>query len=53
MKANYIAVVKEDAGWWIGWIEGVPGVNRREAAREEPVESLQVTSPWLIEGICL
>lgn len=26
MGQNYTAVIKEDAGWWIGWIEEVPGV---------------------------
>jgi len=32
-------VVKEDAGWWIGWIEEVPGVNCRERARDETLEA--------------
>jgi hypothetical protein len=32
-----------DGGWWIGWIEEVPGVNWQEATREELVESLRVT----------
>ena len=27
MKATYTAVVKEDAGWWIGWVEELPGVS--------------------------
>ena len=43
MKAKYTAVVKEDAGWWIGWIEEIPGVNCQERTREELVESLRVT----------
>lgn len=43
MKANYTAVVKEDAGWWIGWIEEVPGVNCQEKTRDELIESLRVT----------
>jgi predicted RNase H-like HicB family nuclease len=43
MKANYTAVVKEDAGWWIGWIEEVPGVNCQEKTRDELVESLRIT----------
>lgn len=43
MKANYTAVVKEDAGWWIGWVEEVPGVNCQEKTREELIESLRVT----------
>ena len=43
MSANYTAVVKQDAGWWIGWIEEVPGVNCQEATRDELIESLRVT----------
>ena len=43
MKMNYTAVVKQDAGWWIGWIEEVPGVNCQEPTREELVETLRVT----------
>lgn len=43
MKAKYTAVVKESDGWWIGWIEEVPGVNCQEATREELIRSLEVT----------
>ena len=43
MKTNYTAILKEDAGWWIGWVEEVPGVNCQEQSREELVESLRVT----------
>ena len=27
MANTYTAVTKQDGGWWIGWIEEVPGVN--------------------------
>lgn len=43
MKNKYTAVIKEDEGWWIGWIEEVPGVNCQEATREDLLESLRVT----------
>jgi predicted RNase H-like HicB family nuclease len=43
MPNEYTAVVKQDDGWWIGWIEEVPGVNCQEATRDELLESLQVT----------
>jgi predicted RNase H-like HicB family nuclease len=43
MNQNYTALLKEDAGWWIGWIEEIPGVNCQEASREELLESLRVT----------
>ena len=40
---TYTAVVKQDNGWWLGWIEEVPGVNCQEASKEELLESLRVT----------
>ncbi|HYH45908.1 MAG TPA: type II toxin-antitoxin system HicB family antitoxin [Thermoanaerobaculia bacterium] len=43
MSQTYTAVLKQDAGWWIGWIEEIPGVNCQEANREELVESLRAT----------
>jgi predicted RNase H-like HicB family nuclease len=43
MNTSYTAVVKQDAGWWIGWIEEVPGVNCQESSRDELIESLRVT----------
>jgi len=43
MKNNYTAVIKQDDGWWIGWIEEIPGVNCQEATREELLESLKIT----------
>jgi predicted RNase H-like HicB family nuclease len=49
MAQKYTAVVKEDAGWWIGWIEEVPGVNCQERTREELVETLKVTLAEAIE----
>lgn len=42
MQQNYTDVIKQDAGWWIGWIEEVPGVNCREGRREALVETLRV-----------
>lgn len=43
MKSKYTAVVKQDAGWWIGWVEEVPVVNCQEPTRDELLESLRVT----------
>jgi len=43
MEMNETAVVKQDAGWWIGWIEEVSGVNWQEATRSELLKSLRVT----------
>ena len=41
MSKTYTAVVKEDQGWWIGWIEEIPGVNCQEATKAELLESLR------------
>lgn len=38
---TYTAVVKEDQGWWYGWVEEVPGVNAQETTREELLASLK------------
>jgi predicted RNase H-like HicB family nuclease len=43
MNQEYTAVVKEQGGWWIGWIEEVPGVNCQERTREALMETLRVT----------
>lgn len=45
----YTAIIKQDNGWWIGWIEEVPGVNRQEATREELLESLKITLRGALE----
>lgn len=48
MNQTYTAVIKQDADWWIGWIEEVPGVNCQESSREALLQSLRET---LIEAI--
>lgn len=35
MKQTYTAVIRQDEGWWIGWIEEVPGVNSQGRTRAE------------------
>jgi predicted RNase H-like HicB family nuclease len=48
MNQTYTAVIKQDANWWIGWIEEVPGVNCQESTRDSLLKSLRET---LIEAI--
>jgi predicted RNase H-like HicB family nuclease len=43
MQNTYTAVVKQDEGWWIGWIQEIPGVNCQERTEEELLESLRIT----------
>lgn len=42
MTQTYTAVVKQDANWWIGWIEEVPGVNAQEKTKTALLASLKV-----------
>jgi predicted RNase H-like HicB family nuclease len=41
MKSTFTAVIKQDSGWWIGWIEEVPGVNAQERTKEALLASLR------------
>lgn len=50
MSGTFTAIVKQEGGWWIGWIEEVPGVNCQEATREDLVDSLRT---GLLEAIDL
>ena len=43
MANSYTAVTKQDGGWWIGWIEEVPGVNCQERTRDALLVSLRAT----------
>lgn len=49
MSQNSTAVVKQEAGWWIGWIEEVPGVNCQERTREALLEALRVVLKEALE----
>jgi predicted RNase H-like HicB family nuclease len=46
---QYTAVLQEDSGVWIGWIEEIPGVNCQEDSREALLESLRITLQEAIE----
>jgi predicted RNase H-like HicB family nuclease len=41
MKNKYTAVIKQDSGWWIGWVEEVPGVNSQGKTRAELKKNLR------------
>ncbi len=41
MASTYTAIIQQDNGWWIGWIEEVPGVNAQEATKEELLVSIR------------
>lgn len=35
------AVIQRRGAWWIGWVEGIAGVNAQGATREELLENLR------------
>lgn len=49
MQQTFTAVVKQEAGAWIGWIEEISGVNCQEPTREALLESLRVTLAEALE----
>jgi predicted RNase H-like HicB family nuclease len=49
MNREYTAVTKQENGWWIGWIEEVPGVNCQERTHEKLLETLKATLKEALE----
>ena len=41
MKRAFNAIIKQDDGWWIGWVEEIPGVNSQGKTRAELVKNLR------------
>ena len=41
MKRKFNAVIKKDSGWWIGWVEEIPGVNSQGRTRAELLKNLR------------
>ncbi len=38
---TYNAVLRKDEGWWIGWVEEIPGVNSQGKTRSELLNNLR------------
>ena len=41
MIQTYTAVIQQDEGWWIGWIQEIPGVNCQERTKDALLVSLK------------
>jgi predicted RNase H-like HicB family nuclease len=41
MKRTFTAVIKQNEGWWIGWVEEIPGVNSQGKTRAELRKNLR------------
>ena len=46
---NHTAIIKQDGGWWIGWIAEIQGVNCQERTQKKLMESLRETLHEAIE----
>ena len=49
MRQTYTAVIQKDEGWWIGWIQEIPGVNCQERTKDALLETLRITLQETIE----
>lgn len=38
---TYSAVLRKDEGWWIGWVEEIPGVNSQGKTKAELLRNLR------------
>ena len=48
-KKRYTAYIAQEDGWWVGWVQGVRGVNCQEKTRKELLDALRVTLPEILE----
>jgi predicted RNase H-like HicB family nuclease len=38
---TFNAVIRRDEGWWIGWVQEIPGVNSQGKTRAELLKNLR------------
>ncbi len=38
---KFTVVIKQDEGWWIGWVQEIPGVNSQGKTRVELLKNLR------------
>jgi predicted RNase H-like HicB family nuclease len=41
MKRTFNAIIKQDEGWRIGWVQEIPGVNSQGKTRAELMRNLR------------
>ena len=49
MLQSYTALIRQNEGWWIGWILEVRGVTCQERTRSELLNTLQITLREVLE----
>lgn len=50
MENKFTAVFVQDDGWWVAWIEELPGANTQGATLEEARENLKEAVQLIIEA---
>jgi predicted RNase H-like HicB family nuclease len=48
---TFNAVIRKDEGWWIGWVQEIPGVNSQGKTRAELLKNLRSALREAIEMI--
>ena len=49
MKREFTAVIKQDDGWSIGWVEEIPGVNSQGKTKAELLKNLKSATKEALE----
>ncbi len=49
MTRTFTEVFEQHDGWWIGWVDEVPGAFAQERTLEEARESLREVIPAILE----
>ena len=49
MRREFTAVIKQDEGWWIGWVAEIPGVNSQGKTRQELKKNLRSALKEMLE----
>lgn len=50
MRGPFTAVYQQDEGWWVGYVEELPGANAQERTLEEARESLREAVADVLEA---
>lgn len=48
-KRIFTAYIAKEGRWWIGWVQGVGGVNCQERTKKKLIESLKAELPEMLE----
>jgi len=49
MNREVTEVIKQDDGWWIGWVEEIPGVNSQGKTKAELLKNLKSATKEALE----